>query len=168
MCEKRMSPRRGKPATVDVGPFRQPLHHSHRSEFETNNLNSTVAQSSDRGVLFCARGEMGRIIPRFRKGLRRSGSVISLAAGVARDPTYSHARSSDAPFPPKLSAVSLSRAAWAIKGLSALNRSRPTWVGLGSLDGRNRSLGHWLPLPSGLQTVNPELGRESAGPGTHP
>jgi hypothetical protein len=110
MCEKRMSPRRGKLATVDVGPFRQPLHHSHRSEFETNNLNSTVAQSSDRGVLFCARGEMGRIIPRFRKGLRRSGSVISLAAGVARDPTYSHGRSSDAPFPPQtLGRLSVSR-----------------------------------------------------------
>ena len=61
-------------------------------------MNPTVAKSSDRGVLFCAGGETGRVIPRFRRGLRRSGRSWRLSCDIARDPTYSHARPSDAPF----------------------------------------------------------------------
>ena len=41
---------------------------------------------------------MGQLIPRSRTGLGRSRSEKSLSAIVARDPDYSHARPSDAPF----------------------------------------------------------------------
>ena len=42
-----------------------------RTEFGSRHFNPTVAKDRDRGVLFCAGGETRRLIPRYRKGLRR-------------------------------------------------------------------------------------------------
>ena len=99
-----------------------------RTEFGPRHFNPTVAKRRVRGVLFCAGGETRRLIPRYRKGLQRSGDRRSLSSRVAREPNYSHERPSDVPFSPKLSAVSPSRAAWVIEGLRALFRSQPTGV----------------------------------------
>ena len=41
---------------------------------------------------------MGRVIPRIRKGLRRSSERLRLSPDIAREPDDSHARPSDAPF----------------------------------------------------------------------
>ena len=71
-----------------------------QSKFESRslNLNPGVAKHRDPGVLFCAGGETGRVIPRIRKGLRRSEPVdVSLPTSRATR-LYSHARPSDAPF----------------------------------------------------------------------
>ncbi len=42
---------------------------------------------------------MGRVIPWNRRGLRQASERKSLSPDIARDPTYSCARPSDAPFP---------------------------------------------------------------------
>ena len=61
-------------------------------------FNPTVPKNCDRRVLFCAREEAGRVIPRNRKGWRVVFGGPSLAPKVARDPTDSHRRPSDARF----------------------------------------------------------------------
>jgi hypothetical protein len=64
----------------------------------SRHLNPTVAKDRDRGVLFCAGGEVGRVIRWIRKGLRGSWAVVSLSADIARDPLYSLAWPSADPF----------------------------------------------------------------------
>ena len=70
----------------------------HRFETCSLNLFPTVAKCRDPGVLFCAEGEVGRIISKNRWGLRRLWDVNSLSPDIARDSLYSHAWPSDAPI----------------------------------------------------------------------
>ena len=87
-----------------------PKPHSRRSESRPRNFNPTVAKDRDRGVLFSAGGEIGRVIPRFSKGLRRWLGGKSLSPDVARDTICSHARPCCAPFPAQtLGSLSVSR-----------------------------------------------------------
>ena len=60
-------------------------------EFRPRHLNPGVAKFRDPGVLFCADGEAGRVIPRNRKGLRRSPRSASLSSGVARPVVFTRA-----------------------------------------------------------------------------
>ena len=105
-----------------------------RTEFGPRNLNPTVAKRRDRGVLFCAGGETGRAYPQDSQGFATLSAASGVSLPTSRTTRPIHTLGPPTPhFWPKLSAVSLSRAAWVNEGLASLNRSQPTGVGFGEL-----------------------------------
>ena len=110
------------------------------------------SETRDRGVLFCAGERLGELSAGFARVCDDLAASKSLSRRRARPDVFTRSALRWLHFWPKLSVVSLSRAAWVIEGLASLFRSQPTGVGFGKRSQpQNQILG--LMSPSGGQLV---------------